>query len=480
MLGTAVDVTITHASGLSRTYAFGLAGQVPLAQEVSRKSSSAAAGDLFAQVAISDDTMVVGAPGDAPGGAAYVFQRVDRTWTEIARLTAAVPAAGDGFGSSVAIDGDTLAIGVPGDDGIADNAGAVHVFVRSGPGWVLQATLKSNPVTAEDRVGTAVAISGATLIAGAPNEDTAQVDSGAAFVFVRGGVWTQQARLKAALPRAADQFGKTVSISGASAIVGAPMEDGSGTGVDPDRELLQAQLRRRQYSSPIRHVVAAGLPEGHQQQRWRSVRAARSRSPPTAPPSERRRGQRWLPVGQQPHQPAARPTCSLAAARRGRSTLTEGVNTHANARFGLASRSIAHSLLVGARGRPPSATGSRGARITGRVQRRRVPLSPDRRVVAAALRQGVQHGDAQPLRREPDDRRRHVRGRCPESADHGRSPGRGVRVPLSEPLPQEPAQRIAELCPPGLDRMASAVAVVVHVTTGLLERHARPFDTFDI
>ncbi|MEJ7597983.1 MAG: hypothetical protein WKG01_08760 [Kofleriaceae bacterium] len=233
VLGTAVTITVSHPSGLSRTYSFGLAGQVPLAQEATHKSSAATAGDLFAQVAISHDTMVVGAPGDVPGGAAFVFQRIDRTWTEVARLTAPVPSAGDAFGSSVAIDGDTLAIGVPGDDGLFANSGAVHVYVRSGPGWELQAALKASPVVAEDRFGTAVAISGDTVIAGAPNEDTTQVDSGAAFVFARAATWSQQARLKAAVPRSADLFGKTVAIAGASVIVGAPMEDGSGIGVNP-------------------------------------------------------------------------------------------------------------------------------------------------------------------------------------------------------------------------------------------------------
>ena len=225
-LGTGVDVVLSHPSGLSRTYSFGLAGQFAMTQEATRKAAAPVALDKFSRVAISNDTMVVGAPGDNPaGGSAYVFQRSERSWAEVLRLAGAAPVVGDGFGMAVAIDGDTLVVGAPGQGG----PGAAHVFVRNGPTWQLQQVLTSAPAVNGDRFGAAVAISGNTIVVGAPDEDGTAGNSGAAFVFTRGGtVWSQQATLKAQSPGAADAFGISVSIWGDSLVAGAPLEDGGG------------------------------------------------------------------------------------------------------------------------------------------------------------------------------------------------------------------------------------------------------------
>jgi hypothetical protein len=138
----------------------------------------------------------------------------------------------DYFGYSVAISGDTLvvgafaedsnAVGVNGDQGnnLALNAGAAYVFVRTGGVWVQQAYLKASNTGAGDNFGWSVAISGDTVVVGASIEasnatgvngdqgDNSAIGSGAAYVFfLTGGVWVQQAYLKASNTSAWEQFG---------------------------------------------------------------------------------------------------------------------------------------------------------------------------------------------------------------------------------------------------------------------------------
>lgn len=163
----------------------------------------------------------------------------------------------DAFGGSVAIAGDTLVVGALGedsnalgpdgdqDDNTASSSGAAYVFVRNGETWTQQAYLKASNTGGNDFFGTDVAISGDTLIVGAPledskdggvngdgNDNTANA-SGAAYVFVRNGsAWTQQAYLKASNTGANDFFGASVAISGDTVIVGSQGEDSNETGVD--------------------------------------------------------------------------------------------------------------------------------------------------------------------------------------------------------------------------------------------------------
>ncbi len=243
-------------------------------QQAYLKASNTEGGDRFgSSVAISGETVVVGAPAEDSGeagvngdqadesasdsGAAYVFTRSGGTWTQQAYLKASNTDASDSFGFSVAIDGDTVAVGAAGEDSsapgvngdqasnAATNSGAAYVFTRSGGTWTQQAYLKASNTGASDLFGYAVAISSETALVGAPAEasnatgvdgnqaDNSAGESGAAYVFTRsGGVWTQQAYVKASNTGGLDQFGQAVAISGETAIVGAPFEDGGATGVN--------------------------------------------------------------------------------------------------------------------------------------------------------------------------------------------------------------------------------------------------------
>lgn len=151
------------------------------------------------------------------------------------------------FGQSVAVSGDSVVVGTYEAEHREGDPRTVYVFVRNGTAWTLQASLTASNTEAGDGFGDAVAISGDTLVVGAPIEDSGATGvngdetdnsapgSGAAYVFVRSGTdWTQQAYLKASNTGEEDWFGWSVAVSGDTAVVGADGEDGSATRVNGD------------------------------------------------------------------------------------------------------------------------------------------------------------------------------------------------------------------------------------------------------
>ncbi|MFN0206613.1 MAG: FG-GAP repeat protein [Planctomycetota bacterium] len=169
-----------------------------------------------------------------------------------AYLKASNTGAGDQFGWTVAVSGSTVVIGAPAEDSSAtgvngtqsDNSsidsGAAYVFVKSAGVWSQQAYLKASNTDTLDQFGRTVAISGDTIVVGAPFEDSSATgvngdgslnsasNAGAAYIFVRsGGTWTQQAYLKASNTDPLDEFGWAVSVSGDTVVVTAHKEDGA-------------------------------------------------------------------------------------------------------------------------------------------------------------------------------------------------------------------------------------------------------------
>ncbi len=248
-------------------------------QQAYLKASNTGMADLFGvRVAVSGDTIVVGAMGEdsaatgvngaqgdssaSGAGAAYIFVRSGTNWAQQAYLKASNAGVDDNFGAGVAITGDTVVIGAPGESsnatGVNSNplnnaaflAGAAYVFVRSGTNWTQQAYLKAsntapNDYLSDDRFGNSVAVSGDTIVVGAWGEDgnatgvngnqndSSALDAGAAYVFVRKGAnWTQQAYLKASNTSEGDLFGEAVAISGDTAVIGAASEDSNASGMN--------------------------------------------------------------------------------------------------------------------------------------------------------------------------------------------------------------------------------------------------------
>lgn len=188
-------------------------------------AADGASNDNFAwSVALDGDTAAVGA---YRAEAVYVFVRSGTTWSQQGpRLVASGAQDGD-FGNSVALSGDTLVVGAPGEaTGTKGGAGGAYVFVRSGTTWTQQGTrLMSSDIAGGDQLGNAVAISGDTLLVGAQQKTIgSNTQQGAAYVFTRSGTtWSQQgSRLVASDGAQGDWFGWSVGVAGDTAVVGAP------------------------------------------------------------------------------------------------------------------------------------------------------------------------------------------------------------------------------------------------------------------
>jgi hypothetical protein len=211
-------------------------------------------------------------------GAAYVFERDGSgNWQQKAYLKAPNTDVGDYFGYSVAISGDTIVVGAPSEDSNstqvcnefassgcdnaggngpnnngASGAGAAYVFERDGSGnWQQKAYLKAPNAEASDYFGISVAISGDTIVVGAYQEDSQSAavcnnlgmcgglgnnltgEAGAAYVFERdgSGAWNQKAYLKAPYTHTNYEFGTSVAISGDTIVVGASQEASNSTTV---------------------------------------------------------------------------------------------------------------------------------------------------------------------------------------------------------------------------------------------------------
>jgi len=145
------------------------------------------------------------------------------------KLVASDSDADDGFGDSVAIDGDTAVIGSPGDDDGGAESGAAYAFVSSGTSWSEQAKLTASDAAADDGFGASVAIDGDTAVIGSPGDDDGGAESGAATVFARSGTsWSEQAKLTASDAAAGASFGGSVAVDGETAVLGASGDDGAG------------------------------------------------------------------------------------------------------------------------------------------------------------------------------------------------------------------------------------------------------------
>ncbi len=278
-------------------------------QQAYLKASNSDANDNFGySVSISGDTIVVGAFGEASlatgvggdgsinsasdSGAAYVFVRSGTSWSQQSYLKATNSAAGDSFGISVSISGDTLVVGASFEDSAATGvygnealnsaiqSGAAYVFVRNGVTWFRQAYLKASNTDANDRFGESVSISGDIIIVGASFEDSAATgvngdgsvnsagNSGAAYVFVRDDtdVWSPPSYHKASNTESGDSFGFSVAASNNTVFIGARNEDSNAIGVNGDEANNSASSSGAVYVYEINYFIGgtvSGLASGN-------------------------------------------------------------------------------------------------------------------------------------------------------------------------------------------------------------------------
>ncbi len=202
-------------------------------EEQKLEASDAAAGVEFGySVALHGDLALVGAwladDSGTNSGSAYLYRYDGESWEEIEELVADGVATGDQFGKAVALHDDSAFVGAVWDDDLGSNAGAVYVFRDQGSRWAEEDKLLASDGEAADSFGISLAANCDRLLVGAALEDGAGTDVGAVYAFRRDSVeWSEEQKLTAIGGEAEDEFGTSIALSGSSLIVGAP---GSGAG----------------------------------------------------------------------------------------------------------------------------------------------------------------------------------------------------------------------------------------------------------
>jgi len=193
-------------------------------------ASDGAEDDWFGySVAIDDNIVIVGAPGDddngSLSGSAYIFtpNNVDpNNWVQQAKLTASDGAEYDWFGQSVSIDGNIVIVGAYADDDNGSSSGSAYIFRYNGSNWVEEQKLLASDGAEDDSFGRSVAIDGNIVIVGADGDDDNGSSSGSAYIFrYNGSNWVEQQKLLASDGTFGDDFGGAVAIDGSTIVVGA-------------------------------------------------------------------------------------------------------------------------------------------------------------------------------------------------------------------------------------------------------------------
>ena len=138
------------------------------------------------------------------------------------KITATDGAENDRFGQSVSISGDYAIVGAKNHDDNGSNSGSAYVFKRTGTSWAQEAKLLPSDGEVANQFGKSVSISGDYAVVGAWADGDNGDQSGSAYVFKRTGTsWTQEAKLLPSDGQNGDFFGISVSISGDYAVLGA-------------------------------------------------------------------------------------------------------------------------------------------------------------------------------------------------------------------------------------------------------------------
>ena len=186
------------------------------------------------RVSISGSTALVGAYFDdqqfVNSGAVYVYSETDTGWIQVDKLFASDGVFGDIFGSSVSISGSTAIIGAYLADAKGTNSGSAYIFGDNGLEWTEVAKLVASDGGQHDIFGRSASISGNKAIVGATGDGANGTGSGSAYIFGdNGSGWAQVAKLMASDGASNDRFGISCAISANTAIVSAPEDDDNGS-----------------------------------------------------------------------------------------------------------------------------------------------------------------------------------------------------------------------------------------------------------
>ena len=223
-----------YGDGAGSAYVFACDG-TQWVQQAKLVADDGALYDFFGNaVAVDGETVVIGAPFDddfgVQSGSAYVFTRSGDDWVQQAKLVPSDPEDHDWFGCSVAISGDTIVVGAHGDDDNGSNSGSAYVFVCVGEAWTQQAKLLPDDGHGLDIFGWSADVSGDIAVIGSPQDSQGHFKSGSAYVWIRvGETWTQQAKFVSDDVDEADSFAESVALEQNRLVVGTPDDDDNGS-----------------------------------------------------------------------------------------------------------------------------------------------------------------------------------------------------------------------------------------------------------
>ena len=219
---------IRHLTGLSISLALLAPAAVAQTRHTTRTPSAVSVGAFATAVVLEGDEIFVGRPGEFSffpipanhAGTVHVFgPGAAGDWEETAVLTSDAVEVGDGFGASLAVDGNTLLVGAPKTRGAR---GAVYVFsrTRADAPWQAVTTLRSAARREGDEFGAAVTIDGEFALIGAPGRIQG---TGAVSVFrLLGGAWTEVATVEGSSVLPGERFGSALALDANRLLVGAP------------------------------------------------------------------------------------------------------------------------------------------------------------------------------------------------------------------------------------------------------------------
>lgn len=184
-------------------------------------------GDGFGRaLAFDGDTLVVSSVGVEPRGRAHVYQNIRSEWRRVSTLEALFPPADlghDRFGASIALGGDRLVVGCPGDATNGASSGCVYVFHRQDEAWNIESILLPSDSASLDRFGSSVAIDGDVIVVGCRLPYLSERRP-TVYVYRRhsaNGAWLEEGQLRHSDADAASGFGCTVSASSGRIAIGS-------------------------------------------------------------------------------------------------------------------------------------------------------------------------------------------------------------------------------------------------------------------
>ena len=222
--------------GITSLEAIGSAGSVYIYEKVEGVWTRTAtilspepiAGASFGwSVAIRGDWIAVSAWEDVvdgvSAGAVYVFTQIKGIWWPQARLVPNDPSYRLGYGRDIELDQNVLAVGAPGDDQVAEDAGAVYIYHYYNSDWNFAGKYIVPDGREGDGLGYQIGLSVPWLAVGAPYQDDEGWETGAVYLWeLSRDVWRSRGRLAVSDLQLGDWFGYAPAVNGDTIVVGSP------------------------------------------------------------------------------------------------------------------------------------------------------------------------------------------------------------------------------------------------------------------